>query len=341
MRKTILFMMAGALLASTGTAYGTAYFDGLVDTAYENNANWTGVIADKSKGVEVRSDAVVSEYGPTAGTPDANNIAIGYNIPNPVNVTVNAGARLRSKNFWVGGAFTNAVGTGSMDVYGQIASRGLTFGIGHDWGGGVAGGTGEVNVHNGGVMNVLNATGLLELGSITGAQGTLNINTGGITDVQGGQVFIGDGAGGTGIINVNGGTLLSSRTGNLGFDVGSYGNGQLNITAGLVDIEGRLNLSHFAGSTGHVQIDGGQLIAPDIWEWDGDGSLDVTNGELIITDVSKLGRINTFISTGIITAWGGTVAPLVWTDAAGVHVTPEPATGLLLGFGALFLRRRR
>jgi len=150
--------------------------------------------------------------------------------------------------------------------------------------------------------------GNLEVGQGTGV---LNIHDGAEFNTD----FVGIGYGGFGTVNVSGGLLNSKRPGNLAFDVGAGddGVGALNVSGGAVYLNGRLNLTgNNPTATGHCQLDGGLLHINDIYMGWGNGSMDVTGGEMINrwnnaeNTATRKGRVHQYIDQGKITSYGGT-----------------------------------
>jgi hypothetical protein len=146
-------------------------------------------------------------------------------------------------------------------------------------------------------------------------------------------------ASGSGILNLSGGAV--SATGAILVGYGAFGDGTVNMTGGLLS-------SHMfdigTGGAGHIQLDGGtvQVGAGGLVMHAGNASIDITgSGALVVP--GEWNALSPYISGGMITANGG-AGTLAYSLAEGyttITAIPEPATMILLGLGALVLRRRK
>ena len=81
----------------------------------------------------------------------------------------------------------------------------------------------------------------------------------------------------------------------------------------------RLYIGRF-GSGGHVQLDGGTLIAADIYLAPSGASLDITAGTLVLSG-DRTAAINAQVSSGSITAYGGSGTTIVSYNGSTTTVT--------------------
>jgi hypothetical protein len=147
-------------------------------------------------------------------------------------------------------------------------------------------------------------------------------------------------ASGSGTLNISG-TATVSGTGHILVGYGAFGDGTVNMTGGLLN-------SHMfdigTGGAGHIQLDGGTVrVGPGgLVMHAGNASIDITgSGALIVP--GEWNALSPYISGGMITANGG-AGTLAYSLADGyttITAIPEPATMILLGLGALVLRRRK
>lgn len=98
--------------------------------------------------------------------------------------------------------------------------------------------------------------------------------------------------------------------------VGNNSAATLNVSGGSVTLTtDQLYVGRF-GNGGHVQLDGGSVSAPGIYLAPSGASVDVTGGTLSLSG-DKTGAINAYVSSGSITAYGGSGTVVVTYD--GVH----------------------
>lgn len=130
---------------------------------------------------------------------------------------------------------------------------------------------------------------------------TLEITGGSLT--ISGWFILGYGASDEGTFNVSGGTT----TCNSHMDVGFKGAGHMTMTGGTVTVNGTFGISldsdGLGTSSGDVQLDSGSITC-DAFTMKSGGSLDITNGTLIVKgDVRS--TVNGYVNNGWITAYGG------------------------------------
>jgi autotransporter-associated beta strand protein/T5SS/PEP-CTERM-associated repeat protein len=175
-------------------------------------------------------------------------------------------------------------------------------------GGLVTGGTGNLMVTNGGLVNVQHMTfaqragssstsvvdaatltvrGALALG-LLGGTGTLTVQNGGTVTVSS-LAVLGEHAGATGTINVTGAgsTLTGSAAQSLIVGGGATpgGSGNLNVTAGGAVTAANINLGQNTSAVGNVVVDAGRLTANLLLAVGqaGNGTLTVQNGGTLIS----------------------------------------------------------
>jgi hypothetical protein len=109
-----------------------------------------------------------------------------------------------------------------------------------------------------------------------------------------------------GRINISGGTVTVGLNVVVGYhrsDRTTGGEGIINMTGGLIDAAGALQIPMSGSKNGDVNLDGGTIEAGSI-SMTSNGSLDIEGGTLII-DGNALSTINSYISSGYITAYNG------------------------------------
>ncbi len=199
---------------------------------------------------------------------------------------------------------------------------------------GVKGGDGTINIHDGaGWSKGSGISNGLAFGRGAGSIGTLNMYGGNMSDI--GFVVLGVGsmaADGVGIWNMEGGT------------------------AEIIDLN-ICNAEHGYdhNSVGHLQLNGGTIETYlfRMASLQGKASMDIKTGTLIINSY-QLGRINTYIKNGWITAYGvgygdfddryHLVVETFRKDkrlCTRITAVPEPMTLLLIAFGAVIMKVKR
>ncbi|EMN3919017.1 autotransporter outer membrane beta-barrel domain-containing protein [Citrobacter farmeri] len=182
----------------------------------------------------------------TTGSVTAGNTILGNAVAGEGTVEVDgADAVLNTTTLIVGQA-----GSGKL----TLTNNGVVNSSGTGTVGSGVGSTGEMDVSNGGLWNLINASDIAQILSVGNyGTGTLNINATGT--VTGGATTLGGAVGGTGSVNVNG-TDAALNTSSL--IVGSYGRGVLAITDdGMVKSSGTGMVGDRAGSTGDVDVSNG------------------------------------------------------------------------------------
>lgn len=191
-----------------------------------------------------------------------------------------------------GGSVTNSFGTlgdtagsqGTATVSGTLAnSRGLTVGNS---------GTGTLNIIGSGVVS----TTFTDIGSQSGSIGTVTVSSGSLTN----SAALTVGILGTGTLDISGGAISSNR-GIVGSNRGSRGT--VTMTGGMWTIDNRLDIGQ--GSSGTVHLQGGSLsVANNVLLGDGNegsGVLNLDGGTLIASQVQE------GFGSGTLTFNGGTL----------------------------------
>jgi hypothetical protein len=134
-----------------------------------------------------------------------------------------------------------------------------------------------------------------------------------------------------GTINIGGELHVGAR--NAG-DPNGGGDGTINMTGGLIDVSGLMQVpkSTGGGSTGTINLDGGVIEVNSIF-MDSNGLLDINEGTLII-DGNVVNTINSYVSSGWITAYNGNgevnvdygITNPAQTTVTGTAPTPGKAT---------------
>ncbi len=136
-----------------------------------------------------------------------------------------------------------------------------------------------------------------------------------------GDFVLGQGYGSKPVMEISGGTanIFSLWTGNM--SCWSMGSSRLHVTGGTVNCS-YLWVSRCSpptGQEGAIQLDGGVINAGAFFM--GNGNMDITAGTLIING-NVTGVINSYVTNGWITAYGGTGVLIVDYD----HVNPGKTT---------------
>ena len=129
----------------------------------------------------------------------------------------------------------------------------------------------------------------------SGSNNVLNM-TGGTLNTNNGQIRLGSVSGHYGEINLSGGTITCGQ-----FRVGTDGTGQFDMTGGTVNAT-NLKIPSGDGS-GTMSLDGGTFNATELY-MQNTGLLDIEAGTLII-DGDEESSVNGYVTSGYITAYGG------------------------------------
>lgn len=135
------------------------------------------------------------------------------------------------------------------------------------------------------------------------AGGTLNV-TGGTLTTSTSWIILGYDPGSNGTMTIDSGTVTSGTTMYAGFS----GNGTLYMNGGTINVLGaRFGIArNSAASVGNVYLNGGTINCVDfsMAYSGGTARMDIAAGKLIITG-DKTATVNSYISSGWITAYGG------------------------------------
>ena len=230
---------------------------------------------------------------------------IGYNSGSTGIVTVSGSGSTWTNNYDL---VVGLYGAGTLNISGggTVASPDGCIGC-------YSGSTSTVTVSGSGSTWIISSG--LDVGYV-GGSGTLNISNGGTVTTGGGYIYIGSESGSTGIVTVSGSGSTWANSGSL--DVGNVGNGKLSITNGGSVSNNDCYIANNAGSTGTVTLDG----AGSKWTT---GSLDVGsfgNGKLSITNGGSVSNNDCYIannagSTGTVTLDG---ASSTWATSGSLYV---------------------
>jgi hypothetical protein len=146
------------------------------------------------------------------------------------------------------------------------------------------------------------------IGENNGVKGGLTVDGGTLTVTSTFQLaYCSPGSpyvGSAGTLNMNSGTITMGG----GFNLGQRGLGTLNMTGGTITVlASTLNIPESASGIGHMNLDGGIITVKDFKmrpTLGGIGTMDIGGGTLIING-DKLSRVQGYIDSGWITAYGG------------------------------------
>lgn len=278
---------AGTIVGASPTGTGTINISGAGSTWTASNITLLGgnTLSDGGRGTINVSDG---------GSYVAHNqVVIGFKHGGVGNLNVTGGATVTvDSNATVNlGLFNDATGTLTVSGAGSIwdATAGGDMYVGGNAGGfAPAGGTGTVNVLDGGALNMQGAM-YLGRGS-SGGNGTLNVSgTGSAVSLTTATDALFVGYTGVGVMTIsNGGHVTNDGSAYLGFSAGS---------TGTVVIDGT-NSSWT--SNGLVTVIGGN----DGSVAGGTGSVTVRNGGTLNTGQARLGFDGTGAATGTVTVTG-------------------------------------
>jgi hypothetical protein len=186
-----------------------------------------------------------------------------------------------------------------------------------NWWGGVPTSADTANLNEGGVTCIVDSSQTAVCNRLTlpdwqnGTSACVLSMTGGtITIGSSGNFEMGRWWGGgapndIGVLNLSGGTITVGGeldVGGCDNNAGAGGNGTINMTGGTIDVAGALQVPK-SKATGTVNLDGGTIEAASI-SMDANGTMDIEDGTLII-DGNVLSTINSYVSSGYITAYNG------------------------------------
>ena len=309
---SVVLLLAGSALAYDTNWTGTANDD------WFNAGNWdTGVpAADDAVSIELAGTVdVMNNMTAVIGTLDA-----GYN--SAVDVTINV---------------QNALLSTSNSAYIHQ--------------GGAAGSNVVMNVKSGAqVDSFKNMLGGYNPSNWSVA--TLNVYSGGTYNINNnGFIYAGFGPKSVGIINQYGGLIEDTAARNQTYSgIRNEGFGRLNFLGGVAKFD-YLYMGQGAGDVGRIIVDGGHHLEVSRFILGGgsdDVIMNIRDGDVYILG-DRTGDVDNYALAGKLLGYGSNTN--VWReydaelDIGGVvgwtHVTPEPATVLLLGLGGLALIRRK
>jgi hypothetical protein len=180
----------------------------------------------------------------------------------------------------------------------------------------------DVFISNGTSKRPLISAGVTAVGAVIRIGGgntteILNVTGGSLTTTT--HLILGEGTGSNVTLNLSGGTLTLGS-----LWTGNNGNGTVNMTGGAITITAEsLYITRFGTSKGigSVHLDGGTITAPGINM--GGGSLDITAGTLVLSG-DKSAAVNSYITSGWITAYGGGGSVNVVYSGSNTTVSAEP-----------------
>nr|MBC8472404.1 hypothetical protein [Planctomycetota bacterium] len=156
-------------------------------------------------------------------------------------------------------------------------------------------------------------SGIIRMGG-TGTTDILTVTGGSLNDSS--HLILGESSGTTANLNISGGTVTAYSVW-----AGNNGNGIVNMASGTINITNeKLYVSRFGTGQGYIYLNGGTIIAPDIYM--NGGLIDITGGTLIISG-DKRGTINGYISGNWITGDGGTIPLNVVYNGTNTTVTAQ------------------
>ena len=161
------------------------------------------------------------------------------------------------------------------------------------------------------------------IGDWSSTSDTLDMTGGTLT--TGSWVTLGYSAGNNGTFTISGGTVNFGST----LYVGNSGTGTINMTGGTITVASTLGIAQQTGGVGDVNLHGGTISCGSFSMTSG-GAMDITSGTLIVNG-DATSTINGYISSGWITAYGGTGTLNVdynVTNAGKTTVTATPPVGV-------------
>ncbi|HFQ8225505.1 TPA: autotransporter outer membrane beta-barrel domain-containing protein [Citrobacter freundii] len=305
--------------SGASTVAANAGSTGTVDVSSSSNWNLVSTATGTAQTLTVGLQGNGTVNINTTGTVTAGNTVIGNGATGVGTVNVDgADALMKTAGLTVGQS-----GTGTLN----ITDSGVVNSSGAGAVGAGANSIGEVNVSNGGLWDLINASGIRQTLTVGNyGTGTLNISTGGA--VTAGVTTVGGAVGGSGTVNVSGVDAALNTT---ALTVGSYGQGLLTIANnGVVNSTGAGLVGSIANSTGTANVSsGGQ------WNLINNGvaqNLTVGNNGTGTLNVSTDGRV----SAGT-TAIGGTTTGVgaVKVDGTSAVLNTTTLTVANLGQGTL------